>query len=91
MKNSNLFVKNKHLITRLNRIEGQIRGIKNMIEENRECLDIMHQILSASAALRSIWELIAAFHLQNCVENIEDKEERNKNINELISHIKELK
>lgn len=82
--------KNRQITTRLNRVEGQIRGIKNMVEEDRDCMDILHQILSAASALRSIWEIVAAAHIQGCIEDY-DKDERNKNIEEIITHMKELR
>ena len=43
----------KSLITRLNRVEGQIRGIKNMVESDRYCVDILTQVSAAQSALNS--------------------------------------
>ena len=52
----------KDLITRLSRIEGQVRGIKNMVEEERYCVDILNQVSAIQAALnsstRSFWRII---------------------------------
>ncbi len=83
---------NRKLIVRLNRIEGQIRTIKSLIENEDEskCMDLLNQVRSATCAMRGVWEVIAARHLENCVDNL-DKAERNKIIEEIISCLKELR
>lgn len=48
------------LVKRLNRIEGQVKGIKNMIVEDRECMEILNQLRSVSSALKGVWEIMAA-------------------------------
>ncbi len=78
------------LIKRLNRIEGQVRGIKNMLVEDRECMDILNQVRSVSAALRGVWEIIAARHIENCLDNAGEKE-RNESIEEIICHLQQLR
>lgn len=55
------------LITRLNRIEGQVRGIKGMIEKDTYCDDILHQISAIQSALKSVSRLILQGHLNSCV------------------------
>lgn len=57
----------KALINRLNRIEGQIRGIKKMIEEEAYCIDVMTQVNAATAALNSLNKEILNKHLHCCV------------------------
>ena len=57
----------KNLLTRLNRIEGQIRGIKNMIEEERYCVDILIQVSSVQAALNSFNKILLSSHIKSCV------------------------
>lgn len=52
---------------RLNRIEGQIRGINKMVETGQECEDILLQISAAKSALHKTGELILEQHLQHCV------------------------
>lgn len=79
------------LIKRLNRIEGQIRGIKNMVGADRGCIEIMTQILSASSAMRSVWEILAAHHLQDCLAECEDIREKNESVNQILSQIKKLR
>ncbi len=55
------------LITRLNRIEGQIRGVKGMIEKDAYCDDILNQISAARAALNSVSKLILENHMRSCL------------------------
>ncbi len=81
---------NAELLRRLKRIEGQIRGIANMIEEDRECMDILPQIMSATSALRGVWEIIAASHLEECLVNA-DELERHQVVEKIVKHIKELR
>lgn len=59
----------KALITRVNRINGQVEGIKAMLEENRYCGDILIQIAAAESALRSLGYLIFEEHLGTCVSD----------------------
>ncbi|HEU4964188.1 MAG TPA: metal-sensitive transcriptional regulator [Bacilli bacterium] len=57
----------QNLITRLNRIEGQIRGVKAMIEKDTYCDDVLHQIASAQSALNSVGRLLLESHMKSCV------------------------
>ena len=79
----------KDLITRLSRIEGQVRGIKNMVEEERYCVDILNQVSAVQAALNSFNKVLLASHIQTCVaEDIRaGKEEA---IDELCETIKKI-
>lgn len=81
---------NADLIKRLNRIEGQIRGIGKMIEKDRDCMDILPQIMSVSSALRGVWEVIAASHLEECLANA-DELERHEVVEKIVKRIKELR
>ena len=54
---------------RLNRIEGQVRGLSRMVEEDRYCIDIVTQIAAARAALRRLEEGILRDHVGHCVEH----------------------
>ncbi len=79
----------KDLITRLNRIEGQIRGIKNMVEEERYCVDILNQVSAVQAALNSFNKVLLANHIQTCV--VDDIRAGNDEvIGELCETIKKL-
>ncbi len=59
----------KKLINRLNRIEGQIRGIKGMVENNAYCPDIMIQVSAVNAALSAFNKELLANHIKTCVVN----------------------
>lgn len=73
------------VLTRLNRIEGQVRGIKKMVENDRRCLDVLRQIAATDAALRSAAKLIITQHLDNCIEeSLHDKEARKRLFEELL-------
>ena len=57
----------KSLVTRLNRIEGQVRGVKNMVQEERYCVDILCQVSAIQAALNSFNKQLLASHIRTCV------------------------
>lgn len=57
----------KKLIHRLNRIEGQIRGIKGMVEKDAYCTDIIVQVAAANAALNAFNKELLASHIKTCV------------------------
>ncbi|MED0706268.1 metal-sensitive transcriptional regulator [Aneurinibacillus aneurinilyticus] len=56
-----------NLTTRLNRIEGQIRGIKGMVEKDVYCDDILNQIAAVQSALNSVGRLLLEGHMKSCV------------------------
>lgn len=55
------------LLARLKRIEGQIRGIERMVEEDEYCIDILTQVSAATSALRSLSLCLLKDHLEHCV------------------------
>ena len=79
----------KDLITRLNRIEGQVRGIKNMVEEERYCVEILNQVSAVQAALNSFNKELLANHIHSCV--VDDiREGKAEVVEELCETIKKL-
>ncbi|MDD7402532.1 MAG: metal-sensing transcriptional repressor [Butyribacter sp.] len=79
----------KDLIHRLNRIEGQIRGIKGMIEKNAYCTDILTQVAAANAALNSFSKVLLGNHIRTCV--VQDiKEGKEETIEDLVDTIQKL-
>lgn len=56
-------------LRRLRRIEGQVRGIQRMIEENRYCVEILGQIAAAQEGLRSVGKIILRNYLENCASH----------------------
>lgn len=80
----------KQLQNRINRIIGQLNGIKNMIEENRYCGDILIQIGAVESALQSVGYIVLQEHMQTCV--VEEVKKGNEEImKEAIELIKKLK
>ena len=73
---------------RLARIEGQVRGIGRMVDEDRYCIDIVRQIQSIRAALTGVERLILDDHLATCVDSAlrsDDIEERREKVDELVA------
>ena len=56
-----------NLISRLNRIEGQVRGVKGMIEKDTYCDDVLNQIASIQSALNGVGKLLLEHHMKSCV------------------------
>lgn len=79
----------KSLINRLNRIEGQIRGIKGMVEKNAYCPDILIQASAANAALNAFNKELLANHIRTCVAN-NIKAGNNEIIDELVTTLQKL-
>jgi len=83
----------KENLANLKRIEGQIKGIQRMVEEEKYCIDIVNQIHAAVNALYRVSEKILAKHIEGCVANTfkgKSKREGLKRIDELMSVIKRL-
>lgn len=59
----------KNLINRLNRIEGQIKGLKGMLDRDSYCIDILNQVAAVNAALNSFNKVLLAEHIRTCVTN----------------------
>lgn len=79
----------KNLISRLNRVEGQIRGVKRMLEEGVHNHDVIIQMFALTAALNSVSKVIFLEHMQNCIPD----EIRNGNqeaIDELVIEFNKL-
>jgi DNA-binding FrmR family transcriptional regulator len=75
---------------RLTRIEGQVRGISKMVDEDRYCIDIVTQISAVRAALRRVEEEILRDHVSHCVDHAistGNKAEQRKKIEELMAVI----
>ena len=79
----------KDLIQRLNRIEGQIRGIRGMVEKNAYCTDILVQVAAANAALNSFNKVLMANHIKTCVTN-DIREGKEETVDELVEVLQKL-
>ena len=79
----------KDLINRLNRIEGQVRGIKKMVENGTYCTDILIQVSAVNAALNSFNKVLLGNHIRTCVaEDIRQGKE--ETIEELVTTLQKL-
>ncbi len=77
------------LVRRMNRIEGQVRGIRGMIERDTYCDDVLNQISAVQAALNSVGSLLLEAHMKSCViERLEEGDE--EVIDELLVTMKKL-
>ena len=58
---------NQRIVTRLSRIEGQVRGVSRMLEEDRYCIEVLNQVLAIKAALKRVENDILKDHAAHCV------------------------
>lgn len=80
----------KDLINRLNRIEGQVRGIKAMVQDERYCTDILVQVSAVQSALNSFTSRLLSSHIKSCVvEDIKNGKEEDA-VTELCEVIKKM-
>lgn len=79
----------KALINRLNRIEGQIRGIKGMLEKDAYCTDIITQVAAATAALNSFNKELLATHIKTCVTD-DIKAGKTETVDDLLKTLQKL-
>lgn len=79
----------KKLLNRLSRIEGQIRGIKGMVEKNAYCTDILIQVSAVNAALNSFNRELLAEHIKTCVAD-DIRQGKDETIDELVVTLQKL-
>jgi DNA-binding FrmR family transcriptional regulator len=88
------FTFHREEIPRLKRIEGQIRGIQKMIEDERYCVDILTQLSSIQGAIKSVEVNILERHLKGCVQHSftkGNKEDKTEKIEEVIDVLKRFR
>ncbi len=79
----------KDLINRLSRIEGQVRGVKGMVEKNAYCTDILVQVSAITAALNSFNKVLLSNHIKTCVaQDIRDG--KDETVDELVVTLQKL-
>ena len=79
----------RDLLNRLSRIEGQIRGLKGMVERDAYCIDILNQASAASSALSSFCKVLLSSHIRTCVT--EDVREGNdEKVDELVKTLQKM-
>ncbi len=76
------------VVNRLKRIEGQVRGIQRMVEEDRYCIDILVQISAITAALKKVGFTVTERHMKHCVSHALEAGEGEETIDELIDVMK---
>lgn len=79
----------RDLINRLNRIEGQVRGIKSMVESDAYCPDILIQVSAVNAALNSFNKVLLGNHIKTCVTN-DIKAGHDETVDELVNVLQRL-
>ena len=79
----------KSLLNRLSRIEGQVRGIRNMVEQDIYCTDILMQVAAVTAALNSFNKELLAAHVRTCVTN-DIRAGREEAVDELVDVLQKL-
>ena len=80
----------KDIGNRLSRIEGQIKGVRRMVEEDIYCDDVLNQITSIQAALNGVSMLLLEHHVKNCVAD-QIKEGKTEVIDELMKTVQRMK
>ncbi|WP_239254433.1 metal-sensing transcriptional repressor [Listeria ilorinensis] len=80
----------KLILNRLRRVEGQIRGIQQMVEEDRYCTDILVQISAANSALKKVGLQVLEHHTAHCVVKATEEGENQKVMDDLISAIRQF-
>ncbi|WP_458407144.1 metal-sensing transcriptional repressor [Anaerotignum sp.] len=79
----------KALINRLNRIEGQVRGIRKMVENDAYCVDILTQVSAIQAALNAFNRELLANHIRTCVMD-DIKNGKDETVDELVQTLQKL-
>ena len=77
----------KDLQDRLRRIEGQIRGLQRMVDEDQYCIDILTQVNSATAALRSVGLRLLDDHVRHCVKDSIEQGGGDQKVEELLAAV----
>ena len=78
----------ENLQNRLRRIEGQVRGVQRMVDEEAYCIDVLTQIASVVAALEKVGTILLRDHVEHCVrESIEKGEDAEEKIEELTAAV----
>ncbi|MCM3760780.1 metal-sensing transcriptional repressor [Alkalihalobacillus oceani] len=80
----------EQLVNRLKRIEGQVRGIQNMIENDRYCVDILIQISAIQAAMKKVSLHLMEDHTRHCVKDAIQKGNGDEAISELMEVVERL-
>ncbi len=83
-------IKHHNVLERLKRIEGQVKGISRMVEEDKYCIDIINQISAVKGALNKVALIILKNHVESCVSEAIKNEDSEEKIEELIETIQKF-
>ena len=78
------------VLKRLNRIEGQVKGIHRMVEEDKGCVEVLTQIAAVKAAINKVGGIILENHSRSCVQNALQSQNKEQVMEELISTIQKF-
>ena len=78
-------------LSSIRRIEGQVRGVQQMIDDKRYCINIVNQIKAIKSALSRVESQILEKHLRSCVTQVLNKKEMEEKITELVKVFKQIK
>ncbi len=79
----------KDMLNRLRRIEGQVRGVEKMVEQDAYCVDVLTQVSAITAALNSFNRVLLADHIRTCVAN-DIRQGKDETIDELVDILKKV-
>lgn len=80
-------MKKKEVLDRLGRIEGQVRGLRRMVEEDKYCIDILTQLNSVSAALKAVGLGLLDDHVRHCVRESLEAGQGDGKVEELVAAV----
>ena len=80
----------QQLLNRLKRVEGQVRGVHQMVENDRYCVDILHQISAIQSAMNKVSLALLEDHTRHCVVNAIEGKNGDEAIKELMSVMKTM-
>lgn len=84
-------VNEKHnVLVRLKRIEGQIKGIQRMVEEDKNCIDILTQVAAVRAAINKVGAIILEHHSKTCIEDAIINNDKKQGLKELIDTVQKF-
>lgn len=91
MRDQNLCIENKKdILKRLNRIEGQVKGIHRMVQEEKSCVDILTQVAAVRSAVNRVGGLILERYSKDCFEHDLSVEDRERKLEELVSTVQKF-
>lgn len=75
---------------RLNRIEGQVKGIQRMIDEEKNCVDILTQVAAVRSAVNKVGGMVLEMYSSQCMENAVNSDDKEKVLNDLMNAVQKF-